>query len=68
MAKALWNDVLSIMHALTRVTRFVSMAHALIIIPLAFLCLDIPKLDQDRAFGFDIRVGQLCAIACGYEC
>lgn len=48
-----------------RVVRVVSMAHALVIVPLAFLCLDVPELDQDRAFGYDDRVGHVCAIACG---
>ncbi|KAF8512284.1 DUF887-domain-containing protein [Gautieria morchelliformis] len=48
------------------VLRVVSMAHALTIIPLAFLCLDLPELDQDRAYGFDSRVGHVNAIACGF--
>lgn len=50
-----------------RVVRVVSMAHALMIIPLALFFLDIPELDKDRAFGYDVRVGHIHAIACGYE-
>jgi hypothetical protein len=50
----------------SRVVKVVSMAHAVTIIPLAFLCLDLPELEQDRAFGFHARAGNLYAITCGY--
>ena len=49
-----------------RAVRVVSMTHAIMILPIAFLCLDLPELEHDRAFGFDTRAGNLYAITCGY--
>ncbi|KAI0064435.1 DUF887-domain-containing protein [Artomyces pyxidatus] len=47
-------------------TRVVSMAHALLIVPLAFRCLGSPQLDRDRAFGWDDSAGTLYAVTSGY--
>lgn len=44
----------------------VSLIHAAAIIPLAFRCLNIKVLDEDRAFGWDDRVGTLMAVSLGY--
>jgi hypothetical protein len=46
----------------------VALVHALVVIPLAFQCLNLPALDgpRERAFGWDDRVGFVHAIACGY--
>ncbi|EIN07165.1 DUF887-domain-containing protein [Punctularia strigosozonata HHB-11173 SS5] len=46
--------------------RVVSLLHALVIIPLAFRALHVPRLAQDKAFGWDDRHGTLAAVACGY--
>lgn len=55
------------MFPMKRVVRVVSMIHALMIIPLVMVSLDIPELNQDRAFGLNVRVGRIFAIACGYD-
>ncbi|KIM30959.1 hypothetical protein M408DRAFT_38508, partial [Serendipita vermifera MAFF 305830] len=49
-------------------TRAVSMLHAVIVIPLAFQCLQLPALSgsRERVFGWDERVGFLHSIACGF--
>jgi len=44
----------------------VSQLHTLIIIPLAYRCLSLVNLDQDRAFGWDTRAGTVQAVASGY--
>lgn len=49
-----------------RATHIVSMLHALLVVPIAFRSLDSPKLDQDRAFGWDDEVAPLYAISSGY--
>lgn len=48
-------------------TRVISMLHALVVIPLAFQCLNVPGLSgpRERAFGWDDQVGLLHGIACG---
>ena len=46
--------------------RIVSLAHALLILPLSFRSLNLPALEADHAFGWDPRAGNLTAIACGY--
>ncbi|KAA1469208.1 DUF887-domain-containing protein [Dentipellis sp. KUC8613] len=58
-----------VMSARTRnlwATHIVSMAHALLAVPLALRCLNIPTLDADRAFAWDAQAGGLYAIAAGY--
>jgi len=47
-------------------TRGVSMAHALVVLPLASRCLSLKNLGEDRAFGWDGRAGTVQAIAVGY--
>ncbi|TDL25040.1 DUF887-domain-containing protein [Rickenella mellea] len=44
----------------------VSMAHALLVTPLAFRALSSRALDADRAFGWDDKAGTAMAVACGY--
>ncbi|EMD38074.1 hypothetical protein CERSUDRAFT_134621 [Gelatoporia subvermispora B] len=44
----------------------VSLLHVFIVLPLAVRCLDSPALAADKAFGWDPRVGQVYAVACGY--
>ncbi|KAF5331117.1 hypothetical protein D9619_005379 [Psilocybe cf. subviscida] len=46
----------------------VSQVHVLIIIPMALWCIwnESPEWSQDKAFGWDSRVGYVHAIACGY--
>lgn len=43
----------------------VSFAHAVVIVPLAWTCLDLPALTDDKAYGWDPRVGNVAAIASG---
>lgn len=47
--------------------RVVSMTHALIIIPWALYLATrrIPAVDNNKAFGWDGRLGDLHAVACG---
>ncbi|KAF4615285.1 hypothetical protein D9613_002658 [Agrocybe pediades] len=46
----------------------VSQVHVLIVVPYAFYCIltEAPGRDQDKAFGWDDRVGYVHAIAAGY--
>ncbi|PVF99036.1 hypothetical protein CPB86DRAFT_703920 [Serendipita vermifera] len=46
----------------------VALVHAIVIIPLAFQCLNLPALDgpRERAFGWDDKAGFVHAIASGY--
>lgn len=48
-----------------RQSRVASLVHALIILPLAARCLHLPKLEVDRAFGWDPRVGTVFAVTSG---
>ncbi|TRM62524.1 TLC domain-containing protein [Schizophyllum amplum] len=44
----------------------VSMVHALMIVPLALLCLDSPALAADRVFGWDYDAAVAHSVAVGY--
>jgi len=46
----------------------VSQVHTLIIVPVALWCIanEGPETEQNRAFGWDARIGYAYAIACGY--
>ncbi|KIY65278.1 DUF887-domain-containing protein [Cylindrobasidium torrendii FP15055 ss-10] len=45
----------------------VSMAHCIVVLPLAVGALYIPELAQDKAFGWsDEKIGVVTAISCGY--
>nr|GAT55507.1 predicted protein [Mycena chlorophos] len=43
-----------------------SQAHAIVIIPLAWRVLDLPELNDDRAFGWHEASGSVQAVAAGY--
>ncbi|KZP21219.1 DUF887-domain-containing protein [Athelia psychrophila] len=43
-----------------------SLIHSVIVIILAACALDLPALENDRAFGWDDRAGPVLAFACGY--
>ncbi|KAI0950069.1 hypothetical protein AcV7_008646 [Taiwanofungus camphoratus] len=44
----------------------VSLLHVFLVVPLAARCLASEALSQDKAFGWDDRVGTTVAVACGY--
>jgi hypothetical protein len=43
----------------------VSQANAILVVWMSVRVLDIAELERDRAFGWDDRVGRLCAMSCG---
>ncbi|KAG8787223.1 hypothetical protein FRC15_009720 [Serendipita sp. 397] len=49
-------------------TRSVAFSHAVLVIPLAIQCLNLPGVDgtRGRAFGWDEKVGFVHGIACGF--
>lgn len=49
-------------------THVVAFSHSVLIVPLAFMCLDLPALSgkRDKTFGWDDTAGRLHAISCGY--
>jgi hypothetical protein len=52
--------------AYDRLVHVVSTAHTLLIVPLAWRCLGLSALENDRAFGWDWRVGQAEGVAIGF--
>jgi len=57
---------------LSRRTRYqwkvkcVSQANAILMVCMSWGCIDLVELERDKAFGWDPKIGRLCAMACGY--